>query len=183
MTVTGVAANVFTVTRASEAVNGITTAAAHNSGAAVQLVMTATALTALPLSPVNMVFHGASAYHSTTQASTGVRSLDSEDFDTDGYHDTVTNNSRMTIPTGLGGYYHVRAFIYGMTGNQLCRILKNGAVTRGTNIYSDTGRECTTILNLIAGDYVESYTDNAGTTGHASAIEAQNSLTIVMLGV
>jgi len=28
-----------------------------------------------------------------------------EDFDTDGYHSTVTNTGRITIPAGLGGYY------------------------------------------------------------------------------
>lgn len=28
-----------------------------------------------------------------------------ENYDTDGYHDNATNNSRITIPTGLGGTY------------------------------------------------------------------------------
>jgi len=28
-----------------------------------------------------------------------------EDFDTDGYHSTSVNTGRITIPTGLGGYY------------------------------------------------------------------------------
>lgn len=31
--------------------------------------------------------------------------LDGEDWDTDGYHDVSTNNSRLTIPAGLGGLY------------------------------------------------------------------------------
>lgn len=32
-----------------------------------------------------------------------------EVFDTNGFHDTVTNNTRITIPTGLGGYYYFYA--------------------------------------------------------------------------
>lgn len=31
--------------------------------------------------------------------------FDAEDWDSDGYHDTVTNNTRLTIPAGLGGLY------------------------------------------------------------------------------
>lgn len=34
-------------------------------------------------------------------------SNDAEIVDTNGFHDTSSNTSRITIPTGLGGYYHV----------------------------------------------------------------------------
>jgi hypothetical protein len=30
---------------------------------------------------------------------------DAEDYDTDSYHDNSTNNTRITIPAGLAGYY------------------------------------------------------------------------------
>jgi hypothetical protein len=54
-------------------------------------------------------FVGAKAFNSGTQAvgsaSETLLALDSEEYDTDGFHDTSTNNSRMTIPAGLAGYY------------------------------------------------------------------------------
>lgn len=33
--------------------------------------------------------------------------FDSEEFDTDGFHSNVTNNTRITIPAGKGGYYNL----------------------------------------------------------------------------
>jgi hypothetical protein len=33
--------------------------------------------------------------------------FDSEEFDTDGFHSNVTNNTRITIPSGKGGYYNL----------------------------------------------------------------------------
>ena len=136
----------------------------------------------------SLKYHGAGVYHSTTQGgAAGVRNLDSEDWDTDAYHDTVTNNSRITIPAGLGGYYIVRGFVYTGTGantDKLTRILKNGATVRGSNEYGAmVGSIALWIGALVAGDYVEVYTDTTNTTGHASAVEAQNSLTVVLLGV
>lgn len=34
-----------------------------------------------------------------------------ENYDTDGFHDNTTNNSRITIPTGLGGTYMLEAHV------------------------------------------------------------------------
>src|SRR5688572_4346642 len=42
----------------------------------------------------------------TTYAAVG---FDAEDYDTDTFHDTVTNNSRITIPSGKDGKYHISA--------------------------------------------------------------------------
>lgn len=126
-------------------------------------------------------FIGAKAYHNTTQGgAAGVRSLNSEEYDTDGFHSTVTNNSRMTIPAGLGGKYYVRGYVWYSSANVIIRVLKNGSTVVGSNVIAPAG-ECVTILNLAPGDYVEVYTDTTGTTGHASAVEAMNSLEIVKL--
>lgn len=38
-----------------------------------------------------------------------ILSFDTEDYDTDGYHDNVTNNSRITIPSGQAGKYRLTA--------------------------------------------------------------------------
>jgi hypothetical protein len=53
-----------------------------------------------------------------------------EDFDTNTYHDNSTNNSRITIPTGKGGYYAlsgVVSFAANGTGARGITLNKNGA--------------------------------------------------------
>jgi hypothetical protein len=53
-----------------------------------------------------------------------------EYWDTDGFHDNVTNNSRLTIPAGLGGLYHFIAQITmaaNATGVRFAAITINGA--------------------------------------------------------
>ena len=60
-------------------------------------------------------FHGVRAFHDTTQTLTNgaheIVELNSTDYDTNGYHDDVTNNHRLTIPSGFGGYYHIFAAV------------------------------------------------------------------------
>lgn len=90
---------------------------------------------------------------------------DSEDYDTSSIHDNVTNNSRLTIPTGQGGKYLITAnivstniYAYSAT------ILRNGstviaqnwhAVSSSTPTGNTTGATPSAIFNLSAGDYVE----------------------------
>jgi hypothetical protein len=52
---------------------------------------------------------------------------DTEDFDTDGYHDNVTNNGRLTVPSGLAGYYLVTCMVshVATVGARGCAIHKN----------------------------------------------------------
>ena len=72
-------------------------------------VLTSGGFTAAWEDPPIPTFHGCSVYKSTNYAtgSTGDHPIlcNSENFDTDGYHSTSTNTSRITIPTGLDGYY------------------------------------------------------------------------------
>ena len=129
------------------------------------------------------------AYHSTTQSvsdnSTTALSMDSEDFDTDGFHSTSSNTSRLTIPAGMGGKYlvvgHTTIPPVNTTGRRVAVIQKNGAeVTGGAqegvpnattyNIFS-----VSMVLILVAGDYIEfcAYQTsggslNVGTTGSAA---------------
>jgi len=84
-------------------------------------------------------------------------------YDTDAFHDTTTNNSRITIPTGLGGYY----LIYGLntwdvnaTGRRFCELKKNGTKILtsngfGPNSTAAPSNMISVVLNLSAGDYVE----------------------------
>ena len=71
----------------------------------------------------------ASEVNNTVWTSVGFQS---ERRDTDAFHDNVTNKSRMTIPTGLGGIYAVGghlAFGANSTGRRHLRIQKGGSTT------------------------------------------------------
>lgn len=83
-----------------------------------------------------------------------------EEFDTSGYHDNSTNNTRITIPAGKAGYY----FLYtsmsvntGVAGE--IRFAKNGTTMNRNDMYG-TGSlplsyQASSIINLAVGDYME----------------------------
>lgn len=128
---------------------------------------------------------GAKAYNSTTQVlgAAGVLTMDSEDFDSDGFHSTVTNTSRMTIPAGLGGKYLIIGHTFRAAGaSSDFYLYKNGATLRGS-YYHMSAAEATpaTVADLVPGDYIEIYTGTAGTYGHASEVAAQTTLSIMRL--
>ena len=79
-------------------------------------------------------FVGASVYRSTAQTLSNdtntVINFNAEVFDTDGFHDNSTNNSRLTIPTGKGGYYLLNLFV---------AFESAASGTRQTQIVSSTG--------------------------------------------
>jgi hypothetical protein len=108
------------------------------------------------------------AYHNTTQsvpdATETVLLLNSEDVDVATMHDTVTNNSRITIPTGGDGFYHVIGYTtvqFNITGYRRLSISKNGTPFRtvqfpaGPNNSADEGILIDRYLQLAAGDYLE----------------------------
>ena len=104
---------------------------------------------------------GVSAYHNTTESHSGADNplaMNSEDFDTDGFHDTSTNNERFTIPAGLGGTYLITASTYDQTGGSDFMIRVNGTTTY-VDDYGNSGdggtRQTSVVLQLNAGDYVE----------------------------
>jgi hypothetical protein len=87
-----------------------------------------------------------------------------ETFDTSGFHDNTTNNSRFTVPSGKAGYYqinytvlyqgysssHAVRLVYFLNGTQIC--LYKDACVAGVGeqnyFFSRT-------LNLAVGDYIE----------------------------
>jgi len=85
-----------------------------------------------------------------------------EAFDTDGFHSTVTNTDRITIPSGKGGYYLVNwtvNFADNATGYRTSQVLKNGSrIGYGNWCDAISGDPTVTsnsvILNLAAGDYL-----------------------------
>lgn len=149
-------------------------------------------------------FHGARAYRAGTvtwnDQDNQAMSLTSEEFDTDGYHDNATNPERITVPTGLDGYYyvHASAYISGTPSQDApITVKKNGTVVRGAQVTPYTAQPnsvggvgaASSVVYLAAGDYVEGwvYVDNnfAGGTfpvGHATDPGLQMSLTVALLG-
>lgn len=115
-----------------------------------------------------LTFVGACAYATTAQTNipqntATVLNWNNEDYDTDGFHNNTTNNSRMTIPSGKGGYYAVMAQMGwndGLSDVQLAMyVYKNGSVWN--SYYANFGAYPVMIVNAIlpasAGDYIEIY--------------------------
>ena len=92
-------------------------------------------------------------------------SFDSENFDTDGFHDNSTNNTRITIPSGKGGKYlftYLVRFAANNSGRRDIALQINGTQGAGlmrVQVNSDSSLatiyNATALLNLVAGDYVE----------------------------
>lgn len=84
-----------------------------------------------------------------------------DQWDTDSFHSTTVNNTRITVPTGLGGIYHITgAAIFGPGADAIrnVRIMLNGvtqiAVIQQTQ-GDDFGVTLSVLYKLAAGNYVE----------------------------
>jgi len=91
---------------------------------------------------------------------------DQEQYDTDSYHSTSTNTSRITIPTGKTGYYQINGqIVFNQSsggGSRQLVIYKNGtSFFASPDISAPSGQypgvALTTTAYLTAGDYVELY--------------------------
>jgi hypothetical protein len=123
--------------------------------------------------PASAPFVGASVYDANNQSVTQYVSTaitwTSEDFDTDGFHSNSTNTSRMTIPTGKGGYYQVNGTI-GTTptgGGRLELYIRknnvNWVATRGS-VTEEFTTQVSAIVDVVAGDYLELFGFTEATT-------------------
>jgi hypothetical protein len=91
--------------------------------------------------------------------------FDTETFDTDGYHSTVTNTSRITIPAGKGGYYQFSAACAfdgaSAVGSRFAYLFKNGSkIWTGTSIAPSNTTTVETLIytqiaSAVATDYFE----------------------------
>ena len=121
-------------------------------------------------------FVGASIYNSGSQSISNTTwttlNFNSEVFDTDTFHDTASNNSRITIPSGKNGKYLIVAKWH-FQGNASGSDRLGGIKKNGTNIgtyrgingnASSVGWGASVILDLVATDYieVEVYQDSGG---------------------
>jgi hypothetical protein len=91
-------------------------------------------------------------------------SWDSEVWDSNAFHSTATNTSRITIPTGLGGTYQFNASLLwqnSAVGTRYVGIRKNGAGTvyfGGQNAGVATNYPASTVTRILtaaAADYFE----------------------------
>ena len=141
-------------------------------------------------------FVGVKAYRDTSAQTVANNTLvaiqlNAEEFDSHGFHDNATNNTRFTIPSGMAGKY----LCVGQIAHQLntagttrsAQIHKNGTM-RGEsdgppNQTFDTVLQVQCVLDMIVGDYVElkAY-QNSGVSGGAEAGSAESWFAMTYLG-
>lgn len=149
----------------------------------------------MPVSSPYRRFSGARAYDSAgsqvlTAVTTAAILFNSERFDTDGYHSTSSNTSRMTVP--VAGYYLISGSLGFPTAsgvNLQLFIRLNG--TTNLNMQSFPGDatynryiSLNTTYQLAAGDYVEMCAQaSSGLTLLAASGNNQPEFAIALLGV
>lgn len=115
-----------------------------------------------------LVFSPGTSFSYTSGAVT-VIPMGSELWDTDGFHSTSTNTSRITIPSGKAGKYQINGYIRTSTtatNYAIINLLKNGSSYTGTGLeggqmvrLSPNGNTFAmsgiAILDLAVGDYIE----------------------------
>lgn len=116
-------------------------------------------------------FRGAAATNSGSVSATNgaetVQTYDTTLFDTDSFHSTVTNTSRLTVPTNLGGHYVVGQtgeFASNASGDRYMVIRKNGSSGQIQTIgmghaTGATGAFCSCVafVTLVDTDFIEVY--------------------------
>jgi len=133
-------------------------------------------------------FAGVSVYKSSAQSIANdtqvILTWDSENFDTDGFHSTTTNTSRLTVPAGKAGKYICTGnitFNSASTGAHVGQIRVNGngrQITNHTAIANVEGQTVSNaiILDLAVGDYVEMWVihHNGGNLDTQSGVANSN---------
>lgn len=138
-----------------------------------------------------------SAYNNTTQSINDstftALTFNSEDFDVASMHDTASNTSRLTVPTGGDGVYLVighASFAGNATGARVAQLYKNGATALKRTTMNNAGAGTTVlvpvseILVLVAGDYIElrALQDSGGALNTGSATrDLTNTLSMIKL--
>lgn len=103
------------------------------------------------------------ANQSLTTSTDTILIFGGETYDTDDYHDNSTNNSRLTVPSGVSRVRLTAAFrdTTSVTGQFIIRILKNGGSFPGQPIQEsdtaggDAASIASPVVSVVAGDYFE----------------------------
>ena len=148
-------------------------------------------VTDLESGSASLTYVGAKAYNSTTQNvnnTAAALTFDTEEFDTNAFHDTSSNTSRMTIPSGKDGKYLLQAGSFSSGSADFCYFKKNGTtIIRGGQTFgraSASYQQAQAIVSLVATDYVEFFVSTTLNLnfGHASALDAQSWFAVTFLG-
>jgi hypothetical protein len=141
--------------------------------------------------PSGSSFVGVSASFTANQsladATATAVSFTTEQYDTDGFHDNSTNNSRFTIPAGKAGKYVLTGqlgFGPNATGTRGVHIYKNGSAIIYNNITNNGGTYGTFAgihhtISLAVTDYIEFYAFQ--TSGGALVVSNPYEVTNVQL--
>jgi hypothetical protein len=86
-----------------------------------------------------------------------------DEWDTDNFHSTTVNNTRITVPSGLGGTYHlIGNLLYGLGADsqRFFSIRLNGSADIATSNLNPVGANghvstVSVMYKLAAGDYIE----------------------------
>jgi hypothetical protein len=121
-------------------------------------------------------FVGCRAYQSgdtsVANSTNVIIGFNNENFDSNGFHDNSTNNSRMTIPADYAGKYQVfanLAYNGNTSGNRVVDILLNGSIVATSYSGASTTNAITCTINLAmdlaVADYIQVQTsqDSGGT--------------------
>jgi hypothetical protein len=132
-----------------------------------------------------------SADQSLTNATYTAVTWDGEGWDTDTFHDNVTNNSRVTIPAGKAGKYLVTiSYNYAASGVgsiRLVNIYKNGTGTGDinfpTNPTFNSAAVVSRVMDLAVSDYIQAfaYQDSGGALA-LKATASGTSMQVTYLG-
>jgi len=142
------------------------------------LTADSTAATGMKWAAAGASFVGCRAYATADQSmsngATVTFTLDAENYDTDGFHSTTVNNSRITIPSGKAGYYLITGIATyqngGTSGQRDFWIQKNGTTDLANVVDAKTanflGMSISDIQYLSVGDYIQmlGYQDSGSTT-------------------
>ena len=140
-------------------------------------------------------FVGVSVYGGTLSVANNTSTavpFTGENFDTSTFHDNTTNNTRITIPTGKGGYYQVNlasgTFDPAAAGVFYFQIKKNGTdimETPSAKLFTGAyaGQGYSYIFSLAAGDYIQLYANqSSGGTLNLYSNQANSNFSFSYLG-
>ena len=137
-------------------------------------------------------FAGCSVYKSAAQSTTSSTptavTYDTELYDTDGYHSTVSNTERFTVPAGKAGYYLFTGSIQwttGLTGYRDIYLMLNAStvIAMAFAIVDNAGYptpQNTVIVYLAVGDYV--WMTGEQSSGGALTMRSGRGCTMMSLG-
>ena len=141
-------------------------------------------------------FVGASVYLTANQsianATYTALAFGSENFDTDGFHDNSTNNTRMTIPAGKAGKYLISGLVSwqsNSTADRRIGIYKNGSYIAfparfNPSSTDDTAMSFSYVTSLAVADYIEilAFQSSGGSLNILTQGGVESNFTITYLG-